>query len=112
MSRTTPQPFASCAAWLVASMPEEGLEPSLVLPNRILNPARLPIPPLRREWNRHSVGTNGSAVAGRGAAKPDGIHPLGGIKSPAVLWYAAVVLRASKIRHEPVARKRSPLFER
>jgi integrase len=30
-------------------VPEEGLEPSLVLPNRILNPARLPIPPLRQE---------------------------------------------------------------
>ncbi len=29
-------------------MPEEGIEPSLPCENRILNPARLPIPPLRR----------------------------------------------------------------
>ncbi len=28
-------------------MPEEGLEPSLPCENGILNPARLPIPPLR-----------------------------------------------------------------
>ena len=31
-------------------MPEEGLEPSPGCPDGILNPARLPIPPLRREF--------------------------------------------------------------
>ncbi len=31
------------------NMPEEGIEPSLPEGNRILNPARLPIPPLRHE---------------------------------------------------------------
>ncbi len=30
------------------SLPEEGLEPTLSCENGILNPARLPIPPLRR----------------------------------------------------------------
>ena len=30
------------------SLPKEGLEPSLPCGNGILNPARLPIPPLRR----------------------------------------------------------------
>ena len=29
-------------------LPKEGLEPSLPCENGILNPARLPIPPLRR----------------------------------------------------------------
>ena len=29
-------------------MPEKGLEPPLSCPNRILSPARLPVPPLRR----------------------------------------------------------------
>ena len=29
-------------------MPKDGLEPSLGCPNWILNPARLPIPPLRQ----------------------------------------------------------------
>ena len=29
-------------------MPEEGIEPTLSCENRILNPARLPVPPLRR----------------------------------------------------------------
>ena len=37
-------------------MPEVGLEPTLGCPNRILSPARLPIPPLRHEWNLDRVG--------------------------------------------------------
>lgn len=35
-------------------MPEEGLEPSPCCQDGILNPARLPIPPLRR-WNQAGI---------------------------------------------------------
>ena len=36
-------------------VPEEGIEPSLPCENRILNPARLPIPPLRQPMKRRSI---------------------------------------------------------
>lgn len=36
-------------------LPEEGLEPSLSCPNGILNPARLPIPPLRQVFYSKEV---------------------------------------------------------
>ena len=40
-------------------VPEEGIEPSLPCENRILNPARLPIPPLRHVLKRPSIAFGG-----------------------------------------------------
>ena len=36
---------------LFSTMPQTGIEPVLYHYNRILSPARLPVPPLRHKWD-------------------------------------------------------------
>ena len=49
-------------------MRKGGLEPPRVLPHRILNPARLPVPPLSRVVGAESRGTGNSAAHRGGQA--------------------------------------------
>ena len=53
-------------AELLTSLPEEGIEPSLPCGNGILNPARLPIPPLRLAGTPCSTPTYRVALSARG----------------------------------------------